>query len=79
MWQFQEWTIRVSKNKNEIEEVRKLEVKAKPSQNGRCEQVKKSSGSDEDTKMINKLRKDKNRGSRVRIVEAMFENHEKKR
>ena len=41
--------------------------------------MKKSSGSDEDTKMINKLRKDKNRGSRVRIVEAMFENHEKKR
>jgi len=36
--------------------------------------VKKSSGSDEDTKMINKLRKDKNRGSRVRIVEAMLEN-----
>ena len=36
--------------------------------------MKKSSGSDEDTKMINKLRKDKNRGSKVRIVEAMLEN-----
>jgi len=32
------------------------------------------SGSDEDTKMINKLRKDQNRGSMVRIVETMLEN-----
>ena len=32
------------------------------------------SASDGDTKMKNKLRKDKNRGSRVRVIEAMVEN-----
>ena len=48
--------------------------KAKPPQNGTCDQVKNYSASDGDKKMKNKLRKDKNRGSKVRIVEAMLEN-----
>jgi len=36
--------------------------------------VENYSASDGDTKMKNKLRKDKNRGSRVRVIEAMVEN-----